>query len=354
MPVCQAITKRGTQCTRSAQDEYCLQHGGGEKRKHAPTSRKVKKYTKYDSDDDEDEDGMDDVDKHGNLKGFIDYSDDSQQQQQEQQQEQESEGQEDEDMEVVQQPSKRREIIKVQRIANRMAVPSKSSSSSSSSSKAWSQPAFKRRSSDQQNEQMSDASEQDGQIGEDEYKVEEIVNHRVGSKGGLYLVKWENYSHEHDTWLPQKDLKHLAIFQKYKRDEPSKDKSNNEDISYIKKLMGKEYFDLEGKILGIGDQYKQKIIFSECLTQNGVKNNVKELSMGYVCQQDQCICSLCTQLPTHYSIGIGLLSPSCALRVKSIKSFAKCLFEKGSFNSCLETYGDVIDAHHKHGEKWGV
>ena len=44
-----------------------------------------------------------------------------------------------------------------------------------------------------------------------EYEVETILSHRVQTRGRgrpttMYLVKWKNFSDEHNTWEPEKNL----------------------------------------------------------------------------------------------------------------------------------------------------
>lgn len=57
----------------------------------------------------------------------------------------------------------------------------------------------------QQQEKPSDAMEEDP---DQEYDVEKIVNEKVEGGQTLYLVRWENYGPEDDTWEPRENFVH--------------------------------------------------------------------------------------------------------------------------------------------------
>jgi hypothetical protein len=55
--------------------------------------------------------------------------------------------------------------------------------------------------------------------GEPTYQVEAILNHRVRKQGGRtkkeYLVKWENYGPEHNSWEPARNFVSPDLLKEY-------------------------------------------------------------------------------------------------------------------------------------------
>lgn len=54
----------------------------------------------------------------------------------------------------------------------------------------------------------------------EEYKVEEIVGHRVQKRTGKYqfLIRWKGYNPHHDSWASERDLKNASeTLRKYRR-----------------------------------------------------------------------------------------------------------------------------------------
>jgi len=49
---------------------------------------------------------------------------------------------------------------------------------------------------------LSSESEEDSQV----YEVHSIIASRVNDSGRLFLVKWEGFSDEHNTWEPEDNL----------------------------------------------------------------------------------------------------------------------------------------------------
>ena len=44
--------------------------------------------------------------------------------------------------------------------------------------------------------------------GEDEYEVQEIIDHRTTKKGDEYLVHWKGYNRNEADWQPAANLEH--------------------------------------------------------------------------------------------------------------------------------------------------
>ena len=40
----------------------------------------------------------------------------------------------------------------------------------------------------------------------DEFAVDQIINHKGPTTNRKYLIRWENYSHEWDSWVPRSNL----------------------------------------------------------------------------------------------------------------------------------------------------
>ncbi|KXN85794.1 hypothetical protein AN958_10797 [Leucoagaricus sp. SymC.cos] len=53
--------------------------------------------------------------------------------------------------------------------------------------------------------------------GEEQYKVEGIVNHCLHSEGLQYLVKWRGYGHQENEWIHEEELTRFAdeLIQEY-------------------------------------------------------------------------------------------------------------------------------------------
>jgi len=53
--------------------------------------------------------------------------------------------------------------------------------------------------------------------GRGEFEVEKILGHKYVSKEKkpMFLVKWENYADEHNTFEPASNLEHCSVFHKY-------------------------------------------------------------------------------------------------------------------------------------------
>merc|ERR1712003_369856 len=65
---------------------------------------------------------------------------------------------------------------------------------------------------------------------EEDYEVEEVVNHRDTAKGRMYEVKWKGWDSSTNTWEPMKhlvDCKHLVT--RYENKINEEIKQNNED-----------------------------------------------------------------------------------------------------------------------------
>ena len=58
--------------------------------------------------------------------------------------------------------------------------------------------------------------------GDDHYEVERILRHRVNPRTNSvsYLVRWQGYSPEHDSWVLHRDLHAPNLLRTYHRDHP--------------------------------------------------------------------------------------------------------------------------------------
>ena len=54
--------------------------------------------------------------------------------------------------------------------------------------------------------------------GEEEYEVEDILDHRRSGRGYQYLVSWTGYDASENQWLPERELQHCReLLSNYKK-----------------------------------------------------------------------------------------------------------------------------------------
>src|SRR5713226_4426361 len=71
--------------------------------------------------------------------------------------------------------------------------------------------------------------------GEEEYKVEKVINHRYTGRARTlqYLIKWVGYPEADNTWEPADQIHALQLIKAYHRQHPLKDKKEQTNASSI-------------------------------------------------------------------------------------------------------------------------
>jgi len=54
--------------------------------------------------------------------------------------------------------------------------------------------------------------------GEEEYKIEAILDYKMKGRKRLYLVKWEGYDHDENTWEPKSMVKDTIALEEFEND----------------------------------------------------------------------------------------------------------------------------------------
>lgn len=119
----------------------------------------------------------------------------------------------------------------------------------------------------------------DKENGEEEYEVEEIVDHKVVRGKTSFLIRWKNYDASGDTWEPESSLSCPEIIAAYKanltdvdfkpnkgsKQKPKKDKSEKEYEVQVKSEYVEFFFNLMSKLFR----------FSQMIIDEKVKDGVK-------------------------------------------------------------------------------